>query len=127
MCSLAAMPADYDVIAVHSPPVFSHSPPSYFTPSYNTCRLSTPPAAHPRPSPTQLRRSNTAPVKLSHPPPPKSDRTPRRPCLVLRTDDSSSSSDDSDLSSPTRLKKKVVFADDRGLSLTQVSRSTSPL
>lgn len=55
---------------------------------------------------------------------------PRRPCLVIRTDSdgsigssSGSSSDENEPSSPTRSKKKVVFADDRGLSLTQVSGS----
>lgn len=54
---------------------------------------------------------------------------PRRPCLVVRADSdgsigsssSGSSSDENELASPTRRKKKVVFADDRGLSLTQVS------
>lgn len=34
---------------------------------------------------------------------------------------SGSSSDENEPASPTRRKKRVVFADDRGLSLTQVS------
>jgi len=48
---------------------------------------------------------------------------PRRPCLVIRTDSDGSigsSSDENEPLSPARRKKKVVFADDRGLSLTQV-------
>uniref|UniRef100_A0A1B6CAT6 Protein phosphatase 1 regulatory subunit n=1 Tax=Clastoptera arizonana TaxID=38151 RepID=A0A1B6CAT6_9HEMI len=119
MCSVAAMHSDYDVLLSHSPPVFSHSPPSY----YSSCRLSNSPVAHQRSSPNQIRRS--VPLK-SLPSTVKSEKVPRRPCLVLRPDDSSSSGDDSDLPSPTRLKKKVVFADDRGFSLTQVRMMTEP-
>ncbi|GJQ72536.1 hypothetical protein Trydic_g1207 [Trypoxylus dichotomus] len=49
--------------------------------------------------------------------------SPRRPCLVIRSDDSSS---DEDPPSPTRLKKRVVFADDHGRPLTQVRIMTEP-
>lgn len=50
---------------------------------------------------------------------------PRRPCLVIRPEDTNSSSDEDPIS-PTRLKKKVVFADDRGMSLTHVRIMTEP-
>lgn len=112
MCSLI-MPADYDVIVAHSPPVFSHSPPSSFY-SYGSCRSVSNP-----PSPLASRRLSPSPQRRLPPSSPK----PRRPCLVInKPDDSSSGSEnDNDLASPTKLKKKVVFADDRGLSLTHVS------
>lgn len=116
MCSVATMPADYDIMVAHSPPVFSHSPPTTFYSSYNTCRLSTTPVPRPRPSPTQLRRL----VPTSKPSAEQNKSAPRRPCLVLRPEEHTKSSEDKDLPSPTRLKKKVVFADDKGLSLTQV-------
>uniref|UniRef100_A0A1B6KVR1 Protein phosphatase 1 regulatory subunit n=1 Tax=Graphocephala atropunctata TaxID=36148 RepID=A0A1B6KVR1_9HEMI len=122
MCSVTAMPADYDLLVAHSPPVFSHSPPSYYS-SFNSCRLATSPnplMVSPKPSPTPLRRANTVP-KPSTP-----LSIPRRPCLVLRHDDSSSSSDENDLPSPTRSKKRVVFADDKGFSLTQVRMMSEP-
>lgn len=114
MCSVVTMPADYDLLLAHSPPVFSHSPPLFYS-SYNSCRLSTPPLTQrsPKPSPTLLRRANTLPT------PKHLSSAPRRPILVLRHEDSSSS-DENDLPSPTRTKKRVVFADDKGLSLTQV-------
>ncbi|XP_039283279.1 protein phosphatase 1 regulatory subunit 3C [Nilaparvata lugens] len=106
MCSLV-MPADYDVMLAHSPPVFSHSPPSAF---YATsCRRS--PIAARRHCPPVVAASTT------------SQRRPQRPILVLRPDDSSSS-DDNEPTSPTRHKKRVVFADDKGLSLTHVRMLT---
>ncbi|XP_075222149.1 glycogen binding subunit 70E [Lycorma delicatula] len=112
MCSLI-MPADYDVIVAHSPPVFSHSPPSYY--SYGSCRSASTP-----PSPLASRRLSPSPQRRQ-----PSSPKPRRPCLVLKPDDSSSGSDnDNEPTSPTKLKKKVVFADDRGLSLTHVRMLT---
>lgn len=63
---------------------------------------------------------------------------PLRSCLVIRTDvDSSSnelssepsspvSDDAAEPMSPTKTKKHVVFADDKGLSLTQVKMMTEP-
>ncbi|XP_046385771.1 protein phosphatase 1 regulatory subunit 3B-B isoform X2 [Ischnura elegans] len=54
--------------------------------------------------------------------------SPRRPCLVVRPEDATSpdSSSPEEPTSPTRLKKRVVFADDRGLSLTQVRVMREP-
>lgn len=100
MCSLV-MPADYDVLLAHSPPVFSHSPPSAFY-----CRRSSPVAARRHFSPA------AAPSPVAAPP-----RRPQRPILVLRPDELSA---DLTPTSPTRHKKRVVFADDKGLSLTHV-------
>lgn len=116
MCSIA-MPTDYEVLLSHSPPIFSQS--------YFGCRFT------PQRSPSTLRRQFTPPsglslLKLQVP------VHPVRPCLVTRPEDSGSlsSGDENDPPSPTRTKKKVIFADDKGLSLTQVrlvkERPTSP-
>lgn len=106
MCSIA-MPTDYEVLLSHSPPIFSQS--------YFGCRYT------PQRSATALRRQFTPPnglavLKLQIP------SQPVRPCLVTRPEDPSSSGEENDPPSPTtRIKKKVIFADDKGLSLTQVS------
>ncbi|KAI5748134.1 hypothetical protein M8J77_022159 [Diaphorina citri] len=115
MCSIA-MPTDYEVLLSHSPPIFSQS--------YFGCRY------QPQRSPSALRRQFTTPsslslLKLQAP------NQPVRPCLVTRPEDGNvSSGDENDPPSPTRIKKKVIFADDKGLSLTQVrlvkERPTSP-
>nr|CAD7407739.1 unnamed protein product [Timema poppensis] len=136
MCSVA-MPADYDVLLAHGPPIFSHSPPvttSEFLANYSNFHVRyEPPFSRP-----YLRRRTTPPPTLpfettksvglmstSPAPIPLPAMAPRRPCLVIRPDDASSS-DETDLPSPTRLKKKVVFADDKGLSLTEVRVMTEP-
>lgn len=117
MCSIA-MPTDYEVLLSHSPPVFSQS--------YFSCRYQ-----HPRSPPQNVIQQITAPslVTLKK----VQSFKPARPCLVIRPVEesgSSSSGDENDPSSPTRCKKKVVFADDKGLSLTHVrlvkERPTSP-
>ncbi|XP_065171092.1 protein phosphatase 1 regulatory subunit 3B-like [Atheta coriaria] len=109
MCSIV-MPADYEMLVSHSPPIFSHSPPSHGF--LNRCD------SYPR-----MTRFYKSPSRAS---PPKAD-TPTRPILIVRPECSSSDdSNDDDPVSPTRLKKKVVFADDRGMSLTQVRVMTEP-
>nr|XP_018904594.1 PREDICTED: protein phosphatase 1 regulatory subunit 3B [Bemisia tabaci] len=119
MCSVA-MPTDFEMRVGHSPsasgffPGLAPWPRSYFPRQTHSQaqRLSRP--AQPTPL-GLIGKSFSAP-----PPAP-------RPCLVTRqssSDDSGSSSDENDAPSPTRLKKKVVFADDRGLSLTQVRLMT---
>lgn len=110
MCPAVA----YEMLVSHSPPVFSHSPPNGFLSDYrfnsdnfprrNTCRASS---------------------SFSLIPKHMSQQGPKRPCLVIRPEDASSSSED-DPTSPTRLKKKVVFADDKGMSLTHVRFMTEP-
>jgi hypothetical protein len=123
VCSIV-MPADYEMLVAHSPPVSADFLSNYssYRPRYE------PPACsciRPLQCSPQLPAEHT-----STPLPPETAKhsalikmpvaVPRRPCLVVRPEDTSGSSDENDLPSPTRLKKKVVFADDKGLSLTQV-------
>lgn len=119
------MPADYEMLVAHSPPVsadffsnfasyrlrYKHPPAcSYIRPLQFGSQL---PAQHTSPPLQPQTNSHSTLLKMPV-------AVPRRPCLVVRPEDTSSSSDENDLPSPTRLKKKVVFADDKGLSLTQV-------
>ncbi|KAF7282578.1 hypothetical protein GWI33_002300 [Rhynchophorus ferrugineus] len=114
MCSMI----DYEMFLPHSPPVFSHSPPTSFLSDFasfprlqrsSSCRQT-------QHSFTIYPKAVAAPVV-----------SPKRPCLVIRpNEDSFSSSSDEDPTSPTKLKKKVVFADDKGMSLTHVRVMTEP-
>lgn len=115
MCSLAAMPTDYEMLVSHSPPVYSGSG---YKSDYNssTCR----PLRYELPPRSAFsQRSPSSPTTLSFAP---------RPCLVIRPEETATSTEltSSDLPSPTRLKKRVVFADDKGLALTQVRVMTEP-
>lgn len=114
------MPADYEMLVSHSPPVYgaylSNYAPLRFpnnVPRFSkaTCRSA---SANSFLLPT-LNKTTAIHVPLV---------APRRPCLVIRPEDTTSS--DEDPTSPTRLKKKVVFADDRGMSLTHVRIMTEP-
>ncbi|XP_057666942.1 protein phosphatase 1 regulatory subunit 3B isoform X1 [Diorhabda carinulata] len=121
MCSM-----DYEMLVSHSPPVFSHSPPTGFLKDYAALRLGAdfPRATYTSSTCRSLHHSNsfnTLP-KTSF----KMPAYPKRPCLVIRATEESSSSSDEDPTSPTRLKKKVVFADDKGMSLTHVRVMTEP-
>lgn len=126
----------FDVVVAHSPPALftSGSQPELSAVFYQNLRLVIP---HAQQSPLAARRCNPR-ASPNSPKTPEdgggggksSKAEPRRPCLVTRIDSdgsigslssSSSSSDENEPVSPTRRKKKVVFADDRGLSLTQVS------
>lgn len=125
MCSTLSMPADYEMLVSHSPPVFSHSPPGYLT-EYASYRYPYAPYGRNvtqntiRTSPLS---SLTIPNSTEEPstPPPNS---PRRPCLVIKAEETTEYS--SDPISPTKLKKRVVFADDRGMSLTHVRVMSEP-
>lgn len=97
----------------HSPPVFSHSPPIDFLSHNQNCY--TPLRDIPR-----IRRSTSFPVKCQ----PKPFTKPSKPILIIRTPEESSS--DEDNLSPTKIKKKVVFADDKGMSLTHVRLMSEP-
>lgn len=123
MCSISIMPADYEMLISHSPPVFSHSPPSGFLSNYSPYRLHCdnpfsrfPRSGLPKPTPPHI-HIHRDPFPLKDMP-----QSPRRPCLVSRAEDSI----EEDPISPTKLKKKVVFADDRGMSLTHVRFMTEP-
>jgi len=122
-----------DVMLAHSPPIYS-GPPQDLSVLYKNWLV----VNQKQQSPLSVRRSASfSPTRsddrqptVAHLSP--SSSKPRRPCLVIRTDSdgsigssSSSSSDETEPSSPVRRKKKVVFADDRGLSLTQVSDTHS--
>jgi len=134
------MPAYYEMLVSQSPPLFSHSPPTGFLSEYGPnrfyesprfCRSAavlTPPSSRrfppqmQQPSLYQTHLQSLTPYK-SLPAPPK----PKRSCLVVRAEDhkydatSESSSDDSDDGDkPLRSKKRVVFADDKGLELEHV-------
>ncbi|XP_074025710.1 glycogen binding subunit 70E isoform X1 [Leptinotarsa decemlineata] len=121
MCSM-----DYEMLVSHSPPVFSHSPPTGgFLTEYAALRLgqdSFPRAAFSTCRTIQHSNSFSGFTKA----PTKMPASPKRPCLVIRPNEESSSSSDEDPTSPTRLKKKVVFADDKGMSLTHVRVMTEP-
>ncbi|XP_050545433.1 protein phosphatase 1 regulatory subunit 3B-like isoform X2 [Daktulosphaira vitifoliae] len=121
-----------DVMVAHSPPLFTpHSSQSELSVLYQNLRLVM--TQKQQQSPLSMRRLNR-PSNLSN----TEDRAgspnkPRRPCLVTRSDSdgsigssSGSSSDENEPTSPTKSKKKVVFADDRGLSLTQVRLMNEP-
>ncbi|XP_025196866.1 protein phosphatase 1 regulatory subunit 3B-like isoform X2 [Melanaphis sacchari] len=123
-----------DVMVAHSPPIYSGPQQDQLSVLYQNFRLV---VNQKQPSPLSIRRSSFSPTRsddrqsqVANSP---SSSKPRRPCLVVRTDSecsigssSSSSSDENEPSSPIRRKKKVVFADDRGLSLTQVRLMNEP-
>ncbi|KAJ9583776.1 hypothetical protein L9F63_021866 [Diploptera punctata] len=121
MCTVV-MPADYEMLVAHSPPVaadflsnYSSYKLRYEPPARSYIQYTSPPRRPPPPSSLPLPPQQTEakmPVAV-----------PRRPCLVVRPEETS---DDGDLPSPTKLKKKVVFADDKGLSLTHVRVMTEP-
>lgn len=120
MCPAVA----YEMLVSHSPPLFSHSPPASFLSDYSfrlnsdqysrtnlrTCRSNSP-------SPSPFSNYNYSSIKMP--------ASPKRPCLVIRPDETSVANEE-DPTSPTRLKKKVVFADDKGMSLTHVRVMTEP-
>lgn len=86
----------------HSPPTFSSSPNHY---SFHG-RCSSPTVAF-----ASLRLIPTPTISMPV-------AVPRRPCLVVRCEEPFV--DMIDPPSPTKNKKKVVFADDRGFPLTKV-------
>lgn len=142
------MPAYYEMLVSQSPPLFSHSPPIGFLSEYSPnrcyesprfCRSAAvmPSAAPPRkvfpaaqphqPSLYQQHLQSLTPFKMPLP-------VPKRSILVVRQDDSPKSDDeledldifsdasDQDHIQPTvnRKKKRVIFADDKGLKLEHV-------
>jgi hypothetical protein len=105
-----------------SPPNFTSSPPTHYT-FHGRCSSPTL-----LPLPSSLVRTFTNNLRLNSSSKNNNNRmpvaVPRRPCLVVRCDEPSLTTADSlDPPSPNKHKKRVVFADDRGFSLTQVSHS----
>uniref|UniRef100_A0A0K8TSP0 Protein phosphatase 1 regulatory subunit n=1 Tax=Tabanus bromius TaxID=304241 RepID=A0A0K8TSP0_TABBR len=110
----------------HSPPVFSHSPPSAFLSDYsasNYSRLYESPIRSCRPqvlTPPQARKVYPIVPPLKMPPAPKS-------CLVQRSPEELPVDPQSPVKKENgKTKKKVIFADDQGLSLTQVKIMSEP-
>lgn len=129
MCSLI-MPADYEMLISHSPPVFSHSPPTGYLSDYPSMCLSPEAFSHvtrstcrsPSPSPCTRSFSNFNKFTTND----KMPVSPKRPCLVIRTEEMNSSSDEDPTSPTHRHKKKVVFADAKGMELTHVRIMSEP-
>ncbi|XP_063231870.1 protein phosphatase 1 regulatory subunit 3C [Bacillus rossius redtenbacheri] len=90
------MPADYELLVARGPAMFGRSPPLAAADLLASLHL----------------RCDTSP-----PPRSRARRPTPPPILVARPEDPPGSA---------RLKKRVVFADDRGLSLTQVRVMTEP-
>ncbi|XP_066150587.1 protein phosphatase 1 regulatory subunit 3B isoform X1 [Euwallacea fornicatus] len=116
MCSMV----DFEMFLPHSPPVFSHSPPTSFLSDFASLHLG--PQLQRAASCRQMQHSFSNYTNSVHRPSP----SPKRPCLVIRPIEEQCSSSDEDPTSPTKLKKKVVFADDKGMSLTHVRVMTEP-
>jgi protein phosphatase 1 regulatory subunit 3A/B/C/D/E len=135
------MPAYYEMLVSQSPPLYSCSPPTGFLSEYGPTRFyESPrfcrsaalsplsarrfPASNPQSSLYQQHLQSLTPYKSIAP-------KPRRSCLIVRNDTSNScgeSSEDSenDCDKPQRTKKRVVFADDKGLELEQVKIMSEP-
>ncbi|KAL1489983.1 hypothetical protein ABEB36_013903 [Hypothenemus hampei] len=120
MCSMV----DFEMFLPHSPPVFSHSPPTSFLSDFTTPSLRLNPQLQ-RTSCRQMQQhryvnnNNLKPIPTS----------PKRPCLVVRPIEEQQQQPQEiceDPASPTKLKKKVVFADDKGMSLTHIRFMTEP-
>jgi protein phosphatase 1 regulatory subunit 3A/B/C/D/E len=142
------MPAYYEMLVSQSPPLFSHSPPTGFLSEYGPnrfyesprfCRSAAvlsplsqrrfPPATNTQTSLYQSHLQSLTPYKPCIVP------KPRRSCLIVRnepdhlkndtTSDSSEDSDDGE-KQPQKQKKRVVFADDKGLELEHVKIMSEP-
>jgi protein phosphatase 1 regulatory subunit 3A/B/C/D/E len=142
------MPAYYEMLVSQSPPLFSHSPPTSFLSEYGPtrfyesprfCRSAAvlsplsarrfPPSQQP-PSLYQSHLQSLTPFKPCVAP------KPRRSCLTVRRNEtdsekqaesvSDSSEDDDIVEKPRKFKKRVIFADDKGLELEQVKIMSEP-
>lgn len=129
MFEVIKMPANYDMLVSHSPPVFSHSPPTGFLSEYNSgySRIYDPLRGFCRPQviPTTIQNRKSYGIQIIMP------ASPKRSCLVHRNDDNSTpttpeSPTEEINHSNSRTKKKVVFADDQGLALTEVRVMSEP-
>ncbi|XP_070490024.1 protein phosphatase 1 regulatory subunit 3C [Chironomus tepperi] len=135
------MPAYYEMLVSQSPPLFSHSPPTGFLSEYGPNRFYESPRfcrsaavlspLSQRRFPPQNQQQSLYQTHLQSLSPYKPCLTPkpRRSCLTVRKTDinnhhkhepTSDSSDSDDYERPQRAKKRVVFADDKGLELEQI-------
>ncbi|CAB3366194.1 Hypothetical predicted protein [Cloeon dipterum] len=130
------MPADYEMMIASSPPVFSHSPPvsSCLATNYNYLYNGLAYANDNR-SPLRRREAHhqlnpklrvgamaavaaTAEPMLAKSAVLKALAPRLRPCLVVKPEE--------DAADASKLKKRVVFADDKGLSLTHIRIMSEP-
>lgn len=119
--------AQYEMLVSHSPPVFSHSPPVAFLSDYgpNVNRYFDP-------SRSLCRTQSLTPIQSRHKfhqLASKMPTAPKRPCLVVKPEQirNSDSTDSKTTSSiDKKSKKRVVFADDKGKSLTEVRVMSEP-
>lgn len=95
-----------------SPTIFGTTPPTHFT-FHGRCNS---PALRHIPSSAIALKKNLSHLHVATSDYQMPVAVPRRPCLVVRCDVL-------DLPSPSKNKKRVVFADDRGFPLTLVSNS----
>lgn len=137
------MPAYYEMLVSQSPPLFSHSPPSGFLSEYGPSRcyesprlcrsgsiLKQPARRFPpqQQSLYQTHLQNLTPYKMP-------SVTPKRSCLVVRpmdykyntfvdskADNTKNTGSDNidDCSYQIRSKRRVIFADDKGLELEHI-------
>ncbi|XP_031631894.1 protein phosphatase 1 regulatory subunit 3B [Contarinia nasturtii] len=117
--------AHYEMLVSHSPPVFSHSPPAsflsdygpnvniYFDPSRSLCRSQSL-------TPIQSRQK-------FHQLTSKMPTVPKRPCLVVKSEHLQNNTTENKITSnDQKAKKRVVFADDKGKSLTEIRVMSEP-
>jgi len=120
------MPAYYDMVISQSPPVFSHSPPTSFLSDFgsnNFAYYDPPKFCRPQVlSPLQSRRSFPPPQGSSV----QKNRNLPKSCLVNRQNGNELQEDSNKIKNAERTKKKVVFADDQGRSLTEVRVMSEP-
>lgn len=134
------MPAYYEMLVSQSPPLFSHSPPTGFLSEYGPSRFYESPrfcrsaAVLTPPSVRRFPPQNTQPslyqTHLQSLTPYKTPiaTKPKRSCLIVRSEDvkceatseSSDDSDDGEKVTRPQSKKRVVFADDKGLELEHI-------
>lgn len=106
------MPVDLEMILSASPPLFTHSAFADFR--YGTCTARN----------RLLNAVNGAYVKHRQAGP--LVNVPTRPCLIIKDAEVTLSTEDGAVSPTSRHKKRVWFADDRGLALTHVRVMTEP-
>lgn len=141
MFKTISMPASYDMLVSHSPPVFSHSPPNGCLSDYSTPRYYDPLRVSYRPQfmSIQQQKQKQQLLSLQIPTATVQQQSPKRSCLVIRQDDNNSESIPNTPDSPNgtniehihtsltnKIKKKVVFADDQGLQLVEVRIMSEP-
>jgi len=103
-----------EMLVSHSPPVYSHSPPTGFLADFANRPFDAPKMYRPTTlSPKPLRKQFSLPIKMAQ---------PKRSCLRPPVATPEETVDDIDTAKTqhTKNKKHVVFADDQGFQLTHI-------